>query len=67
MKKFLSLLLTAALLLSLVSFASAEGEYLGVMLGTNVMSLATILFGNAKQRTTGYFCGQTFGRNIAVG
>ena len=43
MKKFVALLLTAALLLSVVSFASAEGNVLGVMLGTNVMSLDTNL------------------------
>jgi len=43
MKKFVALLLTAALILSVVSFASAEGNVLGVMLGTNVMSLDTNL------------------------
>ncbi len=44
MKKYLSLLLAAVMLLSVVSFASAEdARYLGVMLYTNVMSLDTNL------------------------
>ena len=44
MKKFLSLMLAAVMLLSAASFASAESDrYLGVMLSTNVMSLDTNL------------------------
>ena len=44
MKKILSLVLASVMLLSTVSFASAEGDaYLGVMLSTNVMSLDTNL------------------------
>ena len=44
MKKILSLVLASVMLLSAVSFASAEGDaYLGVMLSTNVMSLDTNL------------------------
>ena len=44
MRKLISLLLTAALLLSAASFAAAESDrYLGVMLYTNVMSLDTNL------------------------
>jgi len=44
MKKIVSLILTAVMLLSVVSFASAESDrYLGVMLYTNVMSLDTNL------------------------
>lgn len=44
MKKLLSLVLAVVMLLSVVSFASAEGDrYLGVMLATNVMSLDTNL------------------------
>ncbi|MBQ9251273.1 MAG: peptide ABC transporter substrate-binding protein [Clostridia bacterium] len=43
MKKILSLILAAVMLMSVVSFASAEDAYLGVMLSSNVMSLDTNL------------------------
>lgn len=43
MKKLFALLLAAALMMSVLTFAGAEDRYLGVMLGTNVMSLDTNL------------------------
>ena len=39
MKKLLAMVLAVALILSCAAVASAEDRYLGVMLGTNVMSL----------------------------
>ena len=43
MKKLLAMVLAVALILSCAAVASAEDRYLGVMLGTNVMSLDTNL------------------------
>ena len=43
MKKLLALTLAAVMALSCAAFAAAEERYLGVMLGTNVMSLDTNL------------------------
>ena len=43
MQMILSLILAAVMLMSVVSFASAEDAYLGVMLSSNVMSLDTNL------------------------